>query len=176
MAANDEQQRSGTRPSENIGSDARNMETGAGASVTVRDESEQQGADVVDPIAELERLRDRVLPILQAARQEYIGRVRTGYPMIVDNVRRGGIFGMHLDPGYGVFFMTDGERLFAELHFTSLRWDTLSAANAEKFAGKPVIEQYDIDSSWSEREARNLFAELLSKWNYQELRIYRTDS
>jgi hypothetical protein len=166
------------------GATTANIETGAGVAAEVEQPADAAGAIVqalaapspAELIERLEAIRARVMPILEAARREYSGRVRAGHPVLIDNVARGGIFGMTLDPGWGVYIMTDGERLYAELHRVSLRSDTLSAANAEKFAGSPVIDQREIDESWNDHTYRNLVSELLSKWNYQQLRIYRVDS
>ncbi len=127
-------------------------------------------------ITELERIRERVLPILEATRGAYVGRVRNGYPTIIDNVQRGGVFGLNLDPGFGVYFMTDGQTLFAEIHRVSLRTDTLAAANREKFAGTPVQDRREVDVSWSNFQFRDLISELLSRWNTQQTVIYRVDS
>jgi hypothetical protein len=146
-----------------------NMETPSGTPETTT-------ISPADLITRLENIRTRVLPILEAMQSAYDGRVRKGYPTIVDNVQRGGVFGLNLDPGFGVYFMTDGETLFAEIHRVSLRGDTLSAANREKFSGSPVQERHDIDESWTDIQLRNLISELLSRWNTQQTVIYRVDS
>lgn len=129
-----------------------------------------------DLIVRLEAIRLRVLPILEATKAAYTGRVRNGYPSIVDNVQRGGVFGLNFDPGFGVYFMTDGQTLFAEIQRVSQRGDTLSAANREKFAGEPVQERHDIDESWTDSQFRNLISELINRWNTQQTVIYRVDS
>jgi hypothetical protein len=129
-----------------------------------------------DPLARLTRIRASVLPILQAINAEYAKRVRQGYPMIVDNIERGGVFGLNLDPGYGLYFMTDGTDVYAELHRVHLRTDTLAAANAERFAGRPEIKRIDIDPDDDDLDYRNLVSRLLSLWNYQQLMINRVDS
>lgn len=131
---------------------------------------------VEECIARLLAMRARLWPLLEATRAEYLGRVRTGYPRLVENIERGGVFGLDLDPGFGVYFMTDGERVFAELHYVSLRVDTLSAANREKFAGQPAQERRDIQAEWTDLQLRNLVSELLSLWNWQQTAIYRVDS
>ncbi|MBA2452597.1 MAG: hypothetical protein H0V47_05465 [Chloroflexia bacterium] len=127
-------------------------------------------------VSRLETIRSRVLPILEATRAAYVGRVRNGYPTLIDNVQRGGVFGLNLDPGFGVYFMTDGQTLFAEIHRVSLRTDTLSAANYEKFSGSPVQDRREIDESWNDLQFRNLISELLSLWNTQQTVVYRVDS
>ena len=129
-----------------------------------------------DPLAQLTRIRASVLPILQAINTEYAKRVRPGYPMIVDNVERGGVFGLNLDPGYGVYFMTDGTDVYAELHHVQGRTDALAAANVEKFSGRPVIARVEIAPDDNDLDYRNLVSRLLSEWNYQQLMINRVDS
>lgn len=164
-----------TDPSAGTGTGTVNQETGAGAAV----EPEQAGVAPASPemlVARLEEIRARVMPILQSIKTEYTGRTRSGYPAIVDNVPRGGVFGLSLDPGWAVYVMTDGRSVFAELHETSLRTDTLSMANAEKFAASPQIDRREIDETWRDSDFRNLVSELLHGWNYQQLRIYRVDS
>ena len=152
-----------------------NRETGGGAAVEVEPATTSASA-LAHPVARLEEVRARILPLLEAIRREYTGRVRRGYPTIVDNVQPGGVFGLSLDPGWAAYIMTDGTSLYAELHETSLRTDTLSAANVEKFSGSPAIERREIDDSWTDTDYRNLISELLHRWNYQQLRIFRVDS
>jgi hypothetical protein len=165
------------------GSETTNLETGGSAVRPAQSDADtgQATATAAPPsaaelVARLGDIRARVMPILEAVQREYTGRVRRGYPRIIDNVTRGGVFGLSLDPGYGVYVMTDGVDLHAELHATDPRWDPLSAANVEKFGGQPAIERRAVDDSWADRDFRNLIAELLNRWNYQQLRIYRVDS
>jgi hypothetical protein len=156
-------------------SDSVNLETGAGAAVEV----ETTTTAVANPqqrVAELAALRLRVMPILTALKDEYEKRTARGYPVIVDNVERAGVFGIDLAPGFGLYFMTDGTSLFADLHGTRLRTDALSSANAEKFSGRPETERFDIDSTWEEHRFRDLISRLLSRWNTQQTRLYRVDS
>lgn len=117
-----------------------------------------------------------MLPILEEVQAEYAPRVRQGYPRIVDNVERGGVVGMNLDANFGVYFMTDGSDVYAELHTLALRTDTLSMANAEKFSGRPQHERVEIGADWNDLSYRNVIARLLSAWNYQQLAIFRVDS
>jgi hypothetical protein len=152
-----------------------NIETGAGAAAEVETPSTPQ-ASPSDLLAALEAIRERVLPILESVRREYAPRVQGGYPTVIDNVRRGGIFGISFAPSFGVYFMTDGQKLYAERHTVALRTDTLSAANSEKFGGHPDIIQREIDNTWTDLHFRNFVSELLSKWNFQQTRIFRVDS
>ncbi|HUG14045.1 MAG TPA: hypothetical protein VMM78_03415 [Thermomicrobiales bacterium] len=159
------------------GSDTTNIETGAGSAVGVDAEDTADSAlSHAELVARLEAIRPRVMPLLQAVQREYRGRARDGHPRIIDNVQRGGIFGLELDPGYGVYFMTDGTSVYGELHAISHRTDTLSNANVEKFAGSPDIERREIDAGWTDHHYRNIVSELLNRWNYQQLRIFRVDS
>lgn len=169
-------QERGTDPSAGVGTGTVNLETGAGAAVEPDETTEPAAASPESLVAQLEAIRARVMPILQSIKTEYTGRTRDGYPSIVDNVPRGGVFGLTLDPGWAVYVMTDGKTVFAELHKTSLRTDTLSMANVEKFAAQPTIDQREIDETWRDSDFRNLVSELLHAWNYQQLRIYRVDS
>ena len=127
-------------------------------------------------VTRLEAIRSRVMPILEATKAVYVGRVRNSYPTLVDNVQRGGVFGLNLDPGFGVYFMTDGQTLFAEIHRVALLTGTLSAANYEKFSGTPVQDRREINESWNDLQFRNLISELLSHWNTQQTVVYRVDS
>ncbi|MFW6074963.1 MAG: hypothetical protein ACOC9Y_05160 [Chloroflexota bacterium] len=128
-------------------------------------------------IDRLQTLRRDVMPLLKAAKEQYTGRVRNGYPTLLDNVDRGGIFGINLDPGFGLYFMTDGAEVYAEIHRVHLRTDTLSAANYEKFAGRPQQERYEIDFDRNTvRQARNLLSHLLNYWTTQQTFVYRVDS
>ena len=132
-------------------------------------------------IARLRQLRGIAMPMLEACRDQYVNRVRTGYPTLVDNVEHGGVFGINLDPGFGAYFMTDGQSVYAELHRVSLRTDTLSAANYEKFSGSPVQERIDLaldadpGTLWV-RQSRNVISRLLSAWTSQQTLLFRVDS
>lgn len=174
MSASGQQQ--GSDPSAGTGTGTVNLETGSGAAVELEEAPAPAAASPATLVARLEEIRARVMPILESIRAEYVGRVRAGYPAIVDNVPRGGVFGLNLDPGWAVYFMTDGTSVFAELHETSLRTDTLSMANVEKFSGAPAIDRREIDETWTDSDYRNFVSELLHRWNYQQLRIFRVDS
>lgn len=130
----------------------------------------------VDPITRLNELRSQVLPLLVAASDEYRGRSTAGYPLIVDNVERSGVFGITLSPNFGLYFMTDGTDLFTETHWMQLRVDALSMANTEKFAGRPEILREDIGDDYNFRDARRSMSRLQNRWNRQQTRIYRVDS
>lgn len=127
-------------------------------------------------IAALQRLRERVLPMLEAVAEEYETRTEPGYPVIMDNVDYGGYFGIMLDPAYGLYFLTDGQRIFAQINMVGWRNDVRSSANKEKFAGVPFGGVRPVPETLTDQQLRNLLAELLSHWNMQPLLIHHSDS
>lgn len=141
----------------------------------------QAGLTEAEALALLKQLRPLVMPMLEAFKERYTNRVRPGYPTIVDNVELGGVFGINLDPGFGAYFMTDGSSVYAEVHRIAQRTDTLSAANYEKFAGRPVQDRIDLNLSgapgndWA-LQARNVLSRLLNAWATQQTFLYRVDS
>lgn len=125
----------------------------------------------------LRQLRPVVMPMLEAFLERYTGRVRPGYPTLVDNIERGGVFGINLDPSFGAYFMTDGQSVYAEIHRVSLRTDTLSAANYEKFSGRPMQDRIDLDLDGDlVRQSRNVISRLLNAWTQQQTFLFRVDS
>jgi hypothetical protein len=144
------------------------------------DEAPPAEAKLMTPeecITQLKQLKMIAMPMLEACRERYENRVRTGYPTLVDNIERGGVFGINFDPGFGAYFMTDGQSVYGELHRVSLRTDTLSAANYEKFAGRPVQERIDLDLSGDVvRQTRNLVSRLLNAWTSQQTLLFRVVS
>ncbi len=129
-----------------------------------------------DVITTLRSLRDRVLPMLNAVAKEYETRTEEGYPVVMDNVESGGYFGIMLDPAYGLYFLTDGQQIFAQINMVGWRNDVRSSANKEKFAGMPFGGVRPILGTLTDQQLRNLLAELLSHWNMQPLLIHHTDS
>ena len=136
---------------------------------------------VEDCIGQLQQLRAVVMPMLEACHDEYQSRCRPSYPYVVDNIERGGVFGITLDPGFGAYFMTDGQDVYGEIHRVALRTDTLSAANYEKFSGRPVQERVELDLTgdpgtlWV-RQCRNIISRLLNYWTQQQTNLFRVDS
>jgi hypothetical protein len=127
-------------------------------------------------LEELKALRARMLPMFEAVAQEYASRVEPGYPIVFDSVEEGGYFGIHLDPGYGLYIMTDGESVFAQINIIGWRTDVRSSASKEKFAALPFEGVRPVSSRMSDNQLRNLIAELLSYWNTQPLLMNQTDS
>ena len=128
-------------------------------------------------IAQLKELRAGVMPMLDACRERYAERGRPGYPHIVDNIERAGVFGINLDPGFGAYFMTDGQSVYAEVHRVAHRTDTLSAANYEKFSGRPRQDRIDLDLDGDlVRQCRNVISRMLNAWTQQQTFLFRVDS
>src|SRR6185312_17491587 len=127
-------------------------------------------------VASLSRLRDRVFPMLEAVAKEYETRSEPGYPVLMDNVEFGGYFGIMLDPAYGLYFITDGQQVFAQINMVGWRNDVRSSANKEKFSGAPFGGVRPVPENLSNQQLRNLLSELLAHWNLQPLNIHRTDS
>ncbi len=127
-------------------------------------------------VAALRRLRDRILPMLQEVAKEYETRTGPGYPVIMNDVDFGGYFGIMLDPAYGLYFMTDGQQIFAQINMVGWRNDVRSSANKEKFSGLPFGGVRPVPETLTSQQLRNLLAELLSHWNMQPLLIHHTDS
>ncbi|HEX3724546.1 MAG TPA: hypothetical protein VHV31_17280 [Nitrolancea sp.] len=127
-------------------------------------------------VAALGRLRSRLFPMLEAVAREYESRTESGYPVLLDNVEFGGYFGIMLDPSYGLYFVTDGQKVFAQINMVGWRNDVRSSANKEKFAGSPFGGIRPVPETLSNQQLRNLLSELLSHWNLQPLIIHHTDS
>ncbi|HQZ89364.1 MAG TPA: hypothetical protein PLR44_04870 [Thermomicrobiales bacterium] len=124
----------------------------------------------------LQTLRSRILPLLEAVKAEYTGRAAVGYPVVIDNIARSGVFGITLSPGFGLYFMTDGTNLIAETQWMQLRVDALSMANNQRYGGRPEVVREDIDETFGPSDARRLVSRLQNRWNRQQTRIYRVDS
>lgn len=120
-------------------------------------------------------VRDRVVPMLRHIANEYQGRVPDGYPNIVDIPEQGTV-GIELDPAFSLYFVAEGDQLFADLYYRSSRWDTRSSASREKFGGAPFQDRRPIQATISDQGLRNLVAELASRFNSQQLLIHITDT
>ncbi len=127
-------------------------------------------------VTALQRLRERVMPMLQAVAKDYETRSEPGYPVVMDNVETGGYFGIMLDTSYGLYFMTDGDQVLAQINMVGWRNDVRSSANKEKFAGLPFGGVRPVSDDLTNQQLRNLIAELLSHWNMQPLLIHQSDS
>jgi hypothetical protein len=113
--------------------------------------------------------------MLTYAQQEYGYRVPAGYPVIIDDVRRG-VIGIELDPAHSLSITTDGSHLYADLVYRSSRFDARSSASREKFGGSSVVDRREIAGEISDQSLRNLLAELMSRLNSQQTILYITDA
>jgi hypothetical protein len=113
--------------------------------------------------------------MLAYAQQEYGFRVPTGYPVIHDEANRG-VVGIELDPGNSLNITTDGSKIFADVTYRSTRYDARSSAGREKFSGQSIVDRRELSPDISDQALRNLLAELMSRWNSQQLLIHITDT
>jgi hypothetical protein len=120
-------------------------------------------------------VRDRILPMLQVVANEYRTRVPAGYPIVNDNQAQG-VIGIELDPAHSLYFVTDGDSLFADFYYRSTRYDARSSASREKFGGAPFQDRRPLPADISDQGLRNLIAELQSRYNSQQLIIHITDT
>lgn len=113
--------------------------------------------------------------MLEQVQQDYEDRVPEGYPTISRDTSRGN-YGIQLDPSFALFLVSDGEQLFADFTYRSSRTDARSSASREKFSGMTIFDRRPIAHTISDQELRNLLAELLARFNTQNLLIHITDT
>lgn len=125
-------------------------------------------------IETLSGIRDRMLPMLQIAADQYRNRVPSGYPNVIDQVDRG-VVGLEIDSSHSLFITSDGTDLFAEIYRRNARTDNRASASREKFSGMPFHDQRPLAVDASDQTLRNLIAELMSHFNEQPGMIFITD-
>jgi hypothetical protein len=123
----------------------------------------------------LSSLRDRVVPMLRVAAENYAERVPAGYPVVVDRVEQG-VVGLEIDPSYALYFTSDGARLFTEVYRRSPRTDARSSAGRQKESGIPFHDRRPLAPDVSDLGLRNLIAEMMSYYNVQPGIIHISDS
>lgn len=123
----------------------------------------------------LSGIRDRMLPMLRVAADEYRVRTPAGYPIIVDDVDEGTI-GIEIDPNYSLYIVSDGADVYADLYYRAHRADARSSASREKFAGQPTNDRRPLPPNPSDQVLRNLLAEIMSRYNGQPGIIHISDS
>jgi hypothetical protein len=135
------------------------------------------GEDSVSTVANetLEQLRQRLMPMLRLVAAEYAQRVPEDYPIIVDSVANG-LVGIEIDPNYALYFTVEGDQLYADIYWRSSRYDARTSASREKFAGSPLYDRRRLPPSISDIDLRNLIAELMSRYNFQQGVIHISDS
>lgn len=123
----------------------------------------------------LQGIRDRVLPMLHFAAEEYRHRTPEGYPVVIDEPDRGAV-GLELDPDFAIHFVQEGEGLFVDFYYRASRNDARSSASRAKFGGLPFDDRRPLSADVSDQRLRNLIAELGSRWNFQSGIIHITDT
>lgn len=123
---------------------------------------------------DLRDVRDRMMPMLEAVREQYELRVPAGYPHIVDDVERGTV-GIEIDPSYSLYITSDGAHLFAELYKRQPRTDNRSSAGWQKYAGLPFQDKRPLASLPTDQELRNMIGEIKQAFNYQPGLLYITE-
>lgn len=126
-------------------------------------------------LQQLAQIRDRLLPMLAFAAEEYRHRTPPGYAVVVDAVDRG-VVGLELDASYALYIVAESDGLYADMYRQSPRNDTRSSASRQKYGGLPFPDRRPIDANVSDQSLRNLIAEMMSLWNFQPGIIHITDS
>lgn len=125
-------------------------------------------------IETLAGIRNRMLPMLELAADQYRGRVSAGYPNVVDQLDRG-VIGLEIDPSHALFVTSDGTDVVAEFYVRNNRDDNRSSGSRQKFSGMPSNDQRPLAPDTSDQALRNLVAELMRDFNDQPGLLYITD-
>ena len=123
---------------------------------------------------ELQDVRDRILPMMEHAAEQYKGRVTPGYPVIVDEVARGTV-GIELDPNFALYITSDGSGLSAEVYRRLARTDNRATAGRQKYGGAPLSDRRRLPVDVDDQTLRNLIAELKNYINYQPGYLFLSD-
>ena len=126
-------------------------------------------------VESLSGLRDRLIPMLEVAAENYRERVPAGFPVVVDAVEQG-VVGLEIDPNHALYFTSDGAQLYAEIYRRSPRTDARSSASRQKEAGVPFHDRRALSPAISDQGLRNLIAELMFVFNIQPGIIHISDS
>lgn len=139
------------------------------------DAGEDEGWRTRVAVAGLDGLRERIVPMLRVAAEEYRHRTPPGYPVVLDDPAADAV-GIEIDSSFALYVVEDAEGLHADLYYRSSRNDNRSSASREKYAGTPVNDRRPLPDDVSDQHLRNLLAELMSRWNQQPGVIHITDS
>lgn len=104
--------------------------------------------------------------MFEAAAEQYTYRTPEGYPMVVDSAEQG-LIGLEIDPNFSLYITSDGDDLYAEMYRRQGRFDTLSSASRQKYAGAPYQDRRPLDPAVDDQTLRNLIAELKNRFNMQ---------
>lgn len=119
-------------------------------------------------------LRQRLLPLLRVAAEQYESRVPVGFPNIVDDPGQG-LIGLQIDPDFALYVHDDDGELSSEIYRRFSRTDNRSSAGWQKYGGQPYIDRRPLGRVVSDQTLRNLIAELMSYYNQQPGLLYITD-
>lgn len=123
---------------------------------------------------QLQDIRNRILPMMEHAREQYTGRVAQGYPVIVDEVDRGTV-GLELDPNFALYITDEGGNLSAEVYRRLSRTDNRANAGRQKYGGAPLSDRRPLPADVDDQTLRNLIAELQNYLNFQPGYLFITD-
>jgi hypothetical protein len=123
---------------------------------------------------DLKNIRDRVIPMMEVAANQYQGRVAAGYPIIVDDLQRGTV-GLELDPNFALYFTQDDTGLYAEVYRRLARTDSRATAQRQKYGGAPLSDRRPLPDVVDDQTLRNLIAELKNYVNYQPGLLWLSD-
>lgn len=132
-----------------------------------------QGEFIVS-IQNLKHVRDRILPMMEVAADQYQDRVPEGYPNLVDNVDQG-LVGLELDPSYALYLTSEGEQLYAEVYRRQSRTDARSSSSRQKYGGLPFQDRRPIPADIDDQALRNLIGEIKHAFNMQPGMLYITE-
>jgi len=122
----------------------------------------------------LNAIRDRMLPMLEVAADQYRHRVPRGYPHVIDTPDNG-VIGLEIDPSHALFVTSDGDDLFAEIYRRAPRTDNRAGAGRQKPAGVPFNDRRPLENDVTDQDLRNLIADLMSYFNMQPGLLFITD-
>lgn len=125
-------------------------------------------------IQDLRTIRDRIMPMFEAATEQYMHRAPGGYPLIVDDADKG-VIGLEIDPNFSLYITSDGNDLYAEFYRRQSRIDARSSSSRQKYAGLPFQDRRPLPADSDEQALRNLVAELKNHFNIQPGMMYITD-
>jgi hypothetical protein len=123
---------------------------------------------------DLKSIRDRILPMMQIAVDQYQGRVPAGYPIIVDDVERGAV-GLEIEPNFALYITKDDTGMYAEVYRRLSRTDSRATAQRQKYGGQPLADRRPLSPDVDDQTLRNLIGELKNYVNFQPGNLYLVD-
>jgi hypothetical protein len=123
---------------------------------------------------DIRNIRDRIVPMMEIAVDQYQGRVPAGYPIIVDDVERGTV-GLEIEPNFALYITRDDTGLYAEVYRRLSRTDSRATAQRQKYGGAPLSDRRPLPPNVDDQTLRNLIAELKNYVNFQPGNIFLSD-